>query len=330
MPGHPHPGPVVAVSGSEGVLGRRVSTELAGRADVLPVDARGPDVVARLTGASCFVHLDPEPVERPGLDVAGARAEAAIARRLLAAATDAGVPAVVVLSSAVVHGAWPDNPVPLTESAPVRPNPDFPFGARCAELERLAAEWAGDAEARRAAVLRPAPVVGAGPGLATWLRIGWPVRWAEAEPPVQLLHVDDLAAAVALAATEPLDGPYAVAPDGWLEPAGVRALAGVPSASMPVPGRLRTALTARRVPPAVPAYASHPWVVANDRLRTAGWTPRATNEEAYVATHAGVPWSRVSPRRRQDVILGAAAAGVLAVPLAAAAALRRSRRRRGL
>jgi nucleoside-diphosphate-sugar epimerase len=327
MPGQPHPGPVVAVTGSEGALGRLVSTELAGRAAVVPVDARAPDVVARLTGASCFVHLDPEPVERPDLDVPGARAEAAITRRMLAAAADAEVPAVVLLSSAVVHGAWPDNPVPLTESAPVRPNPGFPFGARCAELERLAAAWAADGGGRRAVVLRPAPVVGAGPGLVTWLRIGWPVRWAEEEPPVQLLHVDDLASAVALAATAPLDGPYGVAPDGWLAPAEVRALAGVPSGAVAVPGRLRRALDARRAAPAVPAYASHPWVVANDRLRAAGWAPRSTNEEAYVATHAGAPWARISPRRRQDLILGAAAAATVAVPAAAVTALRRSRRR---
>jgi nucleoside-diphosphate-sugar epimerase len=328
MPGHHHPGPVVAVAGSEGVLGGLVSTELAGRAAVVPVDPRAPDVVASLSGASCLVHLDPEPLERPDLDVAGARAEAAIVRHMLAAAADAGVGGVVLLSSAVVHGAWPDNAVPLTESAPVRPNPGFPFGARCAEVERLGAAWVADGNGRRAAVLRPAPVVGAGPGLATWLRLGWPMRWAEEEPPVQLLHVDDLAAAVALAAIEPLDGPYGVAPDGWLEPAVVRALAGVPSGSVPVPGRLRAALAARQVPAAVPAYASHPWVVANDRLRAAGWVPRASNEEAYVATHPGAPWSRISPRRRQDLILGAAAAGLVGVPVGAAAALRRRSRRR--
>ena len=327
MPGQPHPGQVVAVTGSEGVLGRLVFAELDGRATAVAVDPRASDVVARLEGATCLVHLDPEPLERPNLDVAGARAEAAIARRLLAAASEAGVPAVVALSSAAVHGAWPDNAVPLTESAPVRPNPGFPFGARCAELERLAAAWAADGDGRRAAVLRAAPVVGAGPGLVTWLRVGWPIRWAEEEAPLQLLHVEDLAAAVALAATAPLDGPYGVAPDGWVEPAAVRALAGVPAAAVPVPGRLRLALAARRVPPAVPTYASHPWVVANDRLRAAGWAPRATHEEAYVATHAGAPWSRISPRRRQDVILGATAAAVVVLPAAAAVAVRRFRRR---
>ncbi|HEX2149490.1 MAG TPA: hypothetical protein VHI31_04865, partial [Actinomycetota bacterium] len=104
--------------------------------------------------------------------------------------------------------------------------------------------------------------------------------------------------------------------------------AGVPSGAVAVPGRVRRALDARRTPPALPAYGSSPWVVANDRLRAAGWAPGATTEEAYVATHAGAPWSRLSPRRRQDLILGGAASSLVGLPVAAIAALRRSRRRR--
>jgi nucleoside-diphosphate-sugar epimerase len=320
----------VAITGSEGELGHRVGEALEGRADVRALDPRGPDVVEGLRGATCLVHLDPEPLERPALTLDGARTEVAVVRRLLRAAADAGVEAVVLLSSAVVHGAWSDNPVPLTESAAVRPVPDFPFAARCAEVERLAGSWAAEGSGR-AVVLRPAPVVGAGPGLAGALRLGWPVRWVEDEPPVQLLHVDDLAAAVALAATTPLDGPYGVAPDGWVDPAAVRALNGSPPA-VPVPGRVRGALTRRSlgdVPPGILAHAAHPWVVANDRLRAAGWAPSSSSEEAYVATHAGAPWSRISPRRRQDLILGAAATAVVGLPVLAAAALRRRRRRLG-
>src|SRR5207237_463839 len=37
----------------------------------------------------------------------------------------ADVTTAVCVSSAMVYGAWPDNPVPLTEDAPVRPNPGF-------------------------------------------------------------------------------------------------------------------------------------------------------------------------------------------------------------
>ena len=33
----------------------------------------------------------------------------------------------VHLSSATVYGAWPDNPVPLTEEMSARPNPEFAY-----------------------------------------------------------------------------------------------------------------------------------------------------------------------------------------------------------
>ena len=63
-------------------------------------------------------------------------------RRVLEAAGAAGLGKVVLVSSAAVYGAWPNNPVPLTEDAPLRPNPGFPLGVHKAELERLLAEWA--------------------------------------------------------------------------------------------------------------------------------------------------------------------------------------------
>jgi hypothetical protein len=43
-------------------------------------------------------------------------------------------------------------------------------------------------------------------------------------------------------------------------------------------------------------YLVHPWVVANDRLRDAGWAPRHTNEEALLLAmpadggHGALPW----------------------------------------
>jgi nucleoside-diphosphate-sugar epimerase len=57
-------------------------------------------------------------------------------RRSLAAAAGAGT--VVLWSSGVVYGAHPDNPVPLTETQPPRPNPDFPAAGVLAESERIA------------------------------------------------------------------------------------------------------------------------------------------------------------------------------------------------
>ena len=46
-------------------------------------------------------------------------------RRLLDAASRAGVRRIIRPSSAAVYGAWENNPVPITEDAPLRPNPGY-------------------------------------------------------------------------------------------------------------------------------------------------------------------------------------------------------------
>jgi len=76
-------------------------------------------------------------------------------------------------------------------------------------------------------------------------------------------------------------------------------------------------------------YTMHPWVVANDRLRAAGWTPGYSNEEAYVAAHRAAPWATVSPQRRQELALAGAGAGLLALVVGGIAVVRRTAVRRG-
>jgi hypothetical protein len=71
----------------------------------------------------------------------------------------------------------------------------------------------------------------------------------------------------------------------------------------------------------------HPWVVANDRIKAAGWTPSFTNEEAYVAGHRAAPWATVSPQRRQEIALAGAGAALVALIVGVIALLRRSSRR---
>ena len=68
------------------------------------------------------------------------------------------------------------------------------------------------------------------------------------------------------------------------------------------------------------------WVIANDRLRAAGWEPTHSNEEAYVAGTPAMPWATMNAKRRQQLALGAA--GVLTAGLAVGAvvAYRRFRR----
>jgi nucleoside-diphosphate-sugar epimerase len=69
---------------------------------------------------------------------------------------DANPGAVVFASSASVYGAWPDNPLPLSEGYDARPNPECPYAQHKLLAERLCLDSAGD----RCTILRVAAVLG--------------------------------------------------------------------------------------------------------------------------------------------------------------------------
>jgi nucleoside-diphosphate-sugar epimerase len=251
-------------------------------------------------------------------------------RDVLDAAANTGVRHVVLVSSATVYGAWAHNPVPLTEDAPLRPNPGFADAAEKAEAERILAEWRDAHPDVATCVLRPAAVVGPGADAALARALAGTVgfRPAEAARPVQYLHVDDLRAAVELAQRQRLEGVYNVAPDGWVPDDTARALAGG-TARLTLPERVARPLQAAwravfptRDFPGVEPYTRHPWVVANDRLAAAGWRAEHSNEEAYVMAGEGSKLE-ISPHRRQEVALAAVAVGAVSGMAAVIALLRR-------
>ncbi|HQV58561.1 MAG TPA: hypothetical protein PKV27_11145, partial [Ilumatobacteraceae bacterium] len=124
-----------------------------------------------------------------------------------------------------------------------------------------------------------------------------------------------------------------VAPDGWVEGARVRALAGkVPRVRLPdwlnravISWRWR--FTRGPIPPGLAAYISSPWMVANDRLKAAGWEPTVTNEQTYVEGTDQKWWTVISPKRRQEITLGGVGVLSTATLLALIQVIRRRRRR---
>ncbi len=335
----------VVVIGGNGRVGRRVISELArsGAAEPVAVDRalRGfrsdiethrlevgrDDLASVLAGADAVVSVLEDPSRRDDLAAAQGPASA-----LIAAVRSAGVPHVVHVSSALVYGAHADNPVPLTEAAPIRPVLALGPAVVKAELDR--AFTALSAADRTVAVLRPTTTLS--PGWDAWLarglRRGMTVREDEADPPVQFLHLDDLVSAVCLAALDGLAGPFNVAPDGWIGPERFRQLAGgfrVRVGPVEASGRAADVAAAARaavrrpVPEGLDAHVRHPWVVANDRLRAAGWDPAYSNEQAYVAGTSAPPWAAVSPKRRQELALGVGGLGVAGATAAALSVAKR-------
>jgi UDP-glucose 4-epimerase len=139
------------VTGMAGTLGSRVAdllsaagtrvigVDLPGSPGALDGDLVGIDLAegsdaalaAVVAGADTVVHLAwriPEGRRSRGRDHPANEANRSALERVLRVAAGAGVTHLVYVSSATVYGAWPDNPVPLSEDAPIRPNPAFTFG----------------------------------------------------------------------------------------------------------------------------------------------------------------------------------------------------------
>lgn len=357
----------VVVTGIAGSLGQRVASLLSGRPeigrvvgiDVVPFEPADPKIDARvidlaespgpgdrelgraLEGAGGVLHLawktSDDRRTQPGDEAAAASVNRRALSRVLTAAASAGVGRLVHLSSATVYGAWPDNKVPLTEDARIRPNPEFSFAVSKAEAERVTAEWADEHSAVHVSVLRPAVTVGNdGRPLYQALGITRSPRSGDGSRPVQYLHVDDLATAVVLAWEKGLVGVYNVAPDAGISEDDARALAGG-VARVALPDRLAAAVSdwswqfwRKGIPAEARAYTTHPWVIAPDRIKAAGWTARYSSEEALVATDNRMHWDDLPPGRRQNynlVITLAAVAGVIAGVGGIAAAIRSRRKR---
>jgi UDP-glucose 4-epimerase len=339
----------VAISGASGLVGERLLARLADEQSVTRiigldvrdprrrvrglefqrVDIAGAELKPLLEGADVLVHLatvvDPIPDE-----ALMARVNVEGTRRMLEAAAAVGVRKVIRVSSAAVYGAWPNNPMPLTEDATLRPNPGFAPAVHAAEAERLLAEWREEHPAVTVTTLRSAPVLGPGAErLPSRLLLGRPpIRVRGASPPVQAVHVDDLVSALLLAVANDLPGTYNAAADSWLSADDTRAL--LPRSLLPsVPAELLERILRRLwasglgdIPPTVVPYLVHPWVVANDRLKAAGWRPARTNEEAIVEALDALP----PPSRALRYV---AAAGLAAgIGLTVGLLIRRIRKRR--
>jgi nucleoside-diphosphate-sugar epimerase len=347
--------PVVAVTGAARGVGQALAVQLAEsplidrvvaiddhRGDAARVtwrvaDVRDPTLAARLAGVDVVVHADmdtsavTEPRQRRALNVRGAQT-------VLTAAAAERVGRVVLVTSAMVYGARPDNPVPLPEDAPLLADADGSVAGDLLEVEEIARRSRRVNPGTAVTVVRPAGLVGDGvdtlltrhfeaPRLLT-VR-GCAPRW-------QFCHVDDLVSALELAAVGDVTGDFAVGCDGSLAQDEVEELSGLKSIELPARLTFGTAQRLHRlgVTPAQAGelrYMVYPWVVDCAALRAAGWRPSYDNASALTALLAARAGRHaVAGRRiaRKDAALTAAgAAGTAAAVLGTAAIVRRARRK---
>ncbi|MGV0654610.1 NAD-dependent epimerase/dehydratase family protein [Mycolicibacterium thermoresistibile] len=215
----------------------------------------------------------------------------------------------VYTSSVAAYGYHSDNPVPIAESVAPRGSPEHYYSAQKAACEALLAEIT-DGSGVEVYVLRPCIVAGPrAPALADampWNQLPKPVkRITQALPllrppfpdpgtPLQLVHHDDVAEAIRLAATTTSapPGAYNIAADGVLSMSQVASALGARPIRVPRAAMTATSELVARLP-FIPStlewlHVGRTSVVmdVDKAKRLLGWTPTYTAADTLAALAA--------------------------------------------
>src|SRR5690349_15236267 len=225
----------VVITGISGRLGRIVARRLHHDLgwqivglDRRPMQGRPKDIehhqvdlrskkardVFRAGAVDALIHLgvmhDPRarPAEIYSWNIAGTT-------RLLECCQAYRVPKVVLLSSANVYGPRPDNPQFLTEDAPLLAAQRFPEMRDLVEIDHLVSTFLWRARETESVILRPVHIVGPVHNApSNYLPIDRPPTLLGFDPMVQLVHVQDVAEAIAMALAPGRRGIYNITGPG--------------------------------------------------------------------------------------------------------------------
>ncbi|KRB36313.1 SDR family oxidoreductase [Microbacterium sp. Root180] len=220
-------------------------------------------------------------------------------RNVLDACIATGVRRIVVSSSGAAYGYHADSPQWLRETDPVRGNDEFPYSRHKRLVEEMLAETRRLQPGLEQVVFRIGTILG--PTVQNQITALWGGKRILAirgsESPFVFVWADDVAGAMARAATDGPAGIYNVAGDGRMTVHEIARRLGKPTFTVR-PGLLAFALRVGRMlrltvhGPEQVGFLRYRPVLANEALkRDFGFTPEKTSVEAfeaYLETHPGV------------------------------------------
>lgn len=249
-------------------------------------------------GIDVVVHL--AAIVNPGRDNAlEYRVDVHGTGNVLEACLAAGVRRIVVSSSGAAYGYHPDNPEWLHEDDPLRGNDEFAYSRHKRLVEEMLAEYRDDHPELEQVVFRIGTILG--PTVRNQITALWDARRIlairDSDSPFVFVWVDDVAGAMARAATDGPPGIYNVAGDGRMTVQDIAARLGKPLRTVSAETLARALRVGRALRltvhgPEQVGFLRYRPVLSNDRLKEVfGYAPRCSSAEAfdrYLATHPRV------------------------------------------
>jgi UDP-glucose 4-epimerase len=218
-------------------------------------------------------------------------------QNVLDAASGAGIEHLLVASSTTAYGAFPDNPVPLTEEHPVRGMPNYEYARDKTEIDRMCQLWAAKHPKRLMTIFRPCIVFG--PNVDNYI-----VRfWVNApfiplidgvDMDFQYVHEDDVVEAVSRMLLERKAGIFNLTGDGAVKLSEGAALLGLNTRKVPyrhyrwlASAMWRLHVPRAEAPPGQLDFSRYPWVASNEKAKAElDWQPRSSRETFEAAMRA--------------------------------------------
>ena len=240
-----------------------------------------PDAVVHLG----FVrHFRADPQVRHEVNVLGTK-------RVLEYAVAYGVKRIVVLSSAYVYGALPDNPYYVNEDYPLNVSRTYPEVRDLAEVDSLATAFLWRRPEVITAILRPVNTLGyyVQSAIGRYLGRSYVPTILGFNPMTQFIHEEDVAEAVALALQTGAHGVFNVAGPGAVPlKVAIRETGGT---AVPIPEPVARAVFSRlfrlglyHTPPGAMAFLKYPCTIDGRQfVRATGFQPLFTLEDVFAS-----------------------------------------------
>jgi len=248
----------VGITGAFGYIGKQLVARLAQAdaidkivcTDILPApenlpekavyyscdirDRAGLERICQENDVTSLIHLAfiAHPTRTPDLeydvDVNGTKNVLAVVEKL-------GIKKLVVASSDCAYGFFEGTPDYLSETAPIRPTPGFPYSENKATVEAMLADFSKRNATCSLVILRPCMVMGPNAENTTTRSMKQPVIVGVrgCDPIMQFVHEDDVAEAFYLAAVKPISGAFNVAADEGLHYSELARELGKPLVGLP-------------------------------------------------------------------------------------------------